>query len=109
MWVFSICLHFKKGTSERRKPLIIMVAEPIVYQAETLSAKKAEGETGHCKASGHFQEEKQRSKCVSENRTRQDSPHQWEAFPLRINIWQALNRASLVAQKVKNTPAMRET
>ena len=89
--------------------MIIMVAELTAYQAETLSAKKAEGETGLCKASGHFQEEKQRSKCVSENRTRQDSPHQWEAFPLRINIWQALNRASLVGQTVKNTPAMWES
>ena len=106
MWVFSICFHNNKGTSQGRKPLIIMVAELTAFQAETLSANKAEGETGHCNASGHFQEEKQGPNCVSENRARQESPHQWKAFPLGINVWQALNRASMVAQAVKNPPAM---
>ena len=46
-----------------------MVAELTAFQAETLSANKAEGETGHCNASGHFQEEKQGPNCVSENRS----------------------------------------
>lgn len=59
MFSTAIREHQKGG-----KPLIIMVAELTTFQAETLSANKAEGETGHCNASGHFRGETGAQLCL---------------------------------------------